>query len=470
MPRPSLPTNAGPRAGTRPSAPTIGGPPHFSLFGIPVRIGLGFWVMAVLFGAQGGMQWAVVWAVVVFVSVMIHELGHALVARAFGARPSITLHALGGLTYMNVQFSRAKNVLVSLAGPFSGFALGTAVWLATRSMALTATQERVVDMIEWVNIGWGVVNLLPVLPFDGGHVLQSILGPKRALATALISAAVGVTVVVLGLWKLHSIWIAFLFGSAAASAIGQVRIAWQASVDRREGLEDLLAKAKVALAEGRADDAYVLADDVVRRARTAAIRNAAWHSLAWSHVAKNEGRPAREALSHVEPRTAIDVYTLAAVEDCAGEARRAEEILEQARLSGLKSAEMSKLLIDLYARSGNLVAAAELAAEDDKLLAPDDLRAVARALYQSDVFKPSAMVSRKLFERDGRVDDALDEARALVRAGDRVAAIEVLERVLSPNRTGDSPFRTPEVLGLLQRDPVFLELASDERFTRIVGA
>jgi Zn-dependent protease len=47
-----------------------------------------------------------------------------------------------------------------------------------------------------VNLYWGVVNLLPVLPFDGGHVLEHALGPKRARITAGISFLVGALVAV----------------------------------------------------------------------------------------------------------------------------------------------------------------------------------------------------------------------------------------------------------------------------------
>src|SRR5207245_2639440 len=98
----------------------------------------------------------------------------------------------------------------------------------------------------------------------------------------------------------NGLWLAFLFGSAGVTSISQVRVAWLASVDRRAGLEDQLEQAKKALASGEAQDAFVLADDVVRRARTVAIRNAAWNTLAWAHIDKGEGRLAREALMHVE--------------------------------------------------------------------------------------------------------------------------------------------------------------------------
>src|SRR5262249_27052134 len=208
----------------------------------------------------------VAWTIIVFFSVMVHELGHALVARAFGARPSITLHALGGLTFMDKQFSRPRSVLVSLSGPFAGFAFGAIVLAATYRLPLNDGQAFIVRMILEVNFGWGLINLIPVVPFDGGHVLSSALGPRRAFATAVISATVGASIAIAAMvfFRLGGLWIAFLFGSAAASAVAQARLAWTAKSDRRDGLEDQLAKAKEALDEGEADDAIVPADDRLR--------------------------------------------------------------------------------------------------------------------------------------------------------------------------------------------------------------
>src|SRR4051794_21510291 len=84
-----------------------GPPAHFTVFGVPVRIASSFWFVVILLGMQGNQDPAqpgrafasvLTWAAVVFFSIMLHELGHALVARAFGARPAITLYMMGGLT------------------------------------------------------------------------------------------------------------------------------------------------------------------------------------------------------------------------------------------------------------------------------------------------------------------------------------------------------------------------------------
>ena len=117
-------------------------PSHFSLFGIPVRIGLGFWLMTFFFGFRSdrplgaGLRAAIAWTAIVFVSILLHELGHALAARRFGARPSIKLHAFGGLTYTGVHLSRLRQIVISLAGPFMGFAFGALIFAVSRKVGV----------------------------------------------------------------------------------------------------------------------------------------------------------------------------------------------------------------------------------------------------------------------------------------------------------------------------------------------
>lgn len=436
---------------------------------------MGFWFMVLMLGlqgVQGDMKRAVIWSVVVFVSVMLHELGHALSARAFGARPSITLHALGGLTHFDVRFSRPRSFLVALAGPMAGFLLGFGVLFATAGRTFTPLQTSVIDTVLWVNIGWGVINLLPVQPFDGGHLLAAVLGPRRALATSLISLAVGLGVALYSLAVLRGggIWLAFLFGTAAFSSYQQARVALAATRDRRDGLEDMLKKAKAALDAGDADAAYELASQVATRAHTLPLRNGANTALAWVHVARREGAKAREALARLEPRGVIDPYTVAAVEEAAGETTRARDLLDEARSVGMRSPEMLKLHIDLYARDGRLGDVARLALEDAALLSYGDARAVLDALIEQGEHRLAAPLAARLFELHGKADDALDEARELSRSGAYDAALDALERLLAPNdKTGTSPYRADVDLDALRNDPAFAPLLDRPRFTQILA-
>ncbi|NOH04134.1 MAG: hypothetical protein HND47_20255 [Chloroflexi bacterium] len=71
----------------------------------------------------------------------------------------------------------------------------------------------------WVNIFWGIINLMPVYPLDGGNVARYVLiqrDPRGGLRTSLwVSVITGATVAVVGLLFLQSIYMALLFGFLA---------------------------------------------------------------------------------------------------------------------------------------------------------------------------------------------------------------------------------------------------------------
>ncbi|CAN5833723.1 hypothetical protein BH23ACT5_BH23ACT5_04280 [soil metagenome] len=161
---------------------------RFSILGIPVKIRPTFWLVAGFLGfGIGDTRLLVVWVVIVFLSVLAHELGHALTARRFGAEVDITLTTLGGLTAWRLpqgEMTPGRRAIVAAAGSAVGIVLGLAIlgaYLAVGSDG--GTSAFVVTMIVWVNVGWGVLNWLPIRPLDGGHLVTSLLElavPKRA--------------------------------------------------------------------------------------------------------------------------------------------------------------------------------------------------------------------------------------------------------------------------------------------------
>jgi Zn-dependent protease len=119
----------------------------------------------------------------VFVSILVHELGHALAFRRFGADAEIVLYAFGGLAVSRTTVSgRWRRIVVSLAGPFAGFALCAAVFgasvafpevlLGSPLAAFAAAQ------LVFVNLYWNLLNLLPVFPLDGGQVSRELCTAK----------------------------------------------------------------------------------------------------------------------------------------------------------------------------------------------------------------------------------------------------------------------------------------------------
>lgn len=92
----------------------------FWLGRIPVRVIPTFWLMAFLLGRfQEGLDLVFIWMLCVFFSILIHELGHALVAEAFGYESEIVLHHFGGEARFNpgYRLPASRSLLISLAGP-----------------------------------------------------------------------------------------------------------------------------------------------------------------------------------------------------------------------------------------------------------------------------------------------------------------------------------------------------------------
>jgi Zn-dependent protease len=154
------------------------------LFGFPVRVNPSFWFVAVITGllAERSASAVVEWVIVLLPSILLHELGHAAVASRWGTVTRINVHGAGGTTTWTSLWSVVwwKYVAVSLAGPVAGLLIGTAASLlpAPTSPILRLALR---DLV-WINVGWGLFNLLPTLPLDGGHALRAALVryvPKR---------------------------------------------------------------------------------------------------------------------------------------------------------------------------------------------------------------------------------------------------------------------------------------------------
>lgn len=147
---------------------------------------------------SAGVERGIAWGFIVLISVLVHELGHALAMRAFGYGAWIELHALGGLTHWVTPVGHApttpkERFLVTLAGPMSGLALGGLLFgidaLTTISPAGLA--GFVVAQGVYVNLRWSLINLAPVLPWDGGLLLDSgleiVTGKKRPTVVGVVS-------------------------------------------------------------------------------------------------------------------------------------------------------------------------------------------------------------------------------------------------------------------------------------------
>ncbi len=178
------------------------------IFGFPLRVDPFFFVTAWLIGGRQEPQWMVMWVVVVLLGVLAHELGHAFAGRRLGLEPWIQLMAFGGMTgWMRPRpLTAGQQIAISAAGPAVGIAIGGSVLAASLAGLFGGASPallRVLEFVVWVNLGWGVLNLLPILPLDGGHITASIAGivaGRNGRVAARIFSIV--LTVVIGLWAL----------------------------------------------------------------------------------------------------------------------------------------------------------------------------------------------------------------------------------------------------------------------------
>jgi Zn-dependent protease len=120
---------------------------------------------------------AVVAAVLFFVSLVLHELGHALVARREGVEiEGITLWLFGGVAKFKGMFpSAGAEFRIAVAGPLVSLAIGVFFVLIAWIGDLPEAVDGVVGYLGYINLVLLVFNLIPALPLDGGRVLRSIL-------------------------------------------------------------------------------------------------------------------------------------------------------------------------------------------------------------------------------------------------------------------------------------------------------
>jgi Zn-dependent protease len=157
---------------------------NFRVLRFPVRVHPLFWVGAALLGAtfleRLGVVYWLIWIAIVLASILVHELGHALAFRRFGADSHIVLYVFGGLAVPWAQvYGRWRRIVVALAGPFAGFLLCGLVWGSNKMYEWAPQSPHLAFtylFLIGINLYWGLFNLLPVFPLDGGQVSQEVCG------------------------------------------------------------------------------------------------------------------------------------------------------------------------------------------------------------------------------------------------------------------------------------------------------
>lgn len=181
---------------------------QFNLFNIPIRVQPWFWVTMAFIGGvldadtKEALFDLLLFMLAGFISILVHELGHALTAKHFGKRVEIVLQAFGGYAAYSGgrPLSRFQSFLITAAGPAIQILLGLAVLVLVKQVeGLSPNGKYFFSILYVISFLWAFLNLLPVLPLDGGRILETILGPQRIRFTLQISLSVAVAIAVLGL-------------------------------------------------------------------------------------------------------------------------------------------------------------------------------------------------------------------------------------------------------------------------------
>ena len=168
------------------------------VFGVEIGLHYSWFIIALLITfslagefQQNNPQWsdslrwslAIVTAVLFFGSIVVHELSHAVVAKARGLPVrAITLFALGGVAQIEKEAADAKTEFwMGIVGPITSLVIGLICLGITFALGWTPPnfpQQPLPAVLMWlgvINIGLAIFNMIPGFPLDGGRVLRGIL-------------------------------------------------------------------------------------------------------------------------------------------------------------------------------------------------------------------------------------------------------------------------------------------------------
>lgn len=194
----------------------------FRLLGFDVHVRTGFGIFLILIIAINPNEFGLWVAAGIALFTLVHEFGHAVVARRFGAEASISLDFLAGYTSFRPRrpLDRARQAAITAAGPVAQIVTSSLVLLAlgTRPWSYASVDDRALtEAIWWAGPAIGLLNLVPVLPLDGGHLvrtaLQPMLGRDSMRTMAIVSIVLtgsGAVLLYLDGRRGFTIFIAFL--------------------------------------------------------------------------------------------------------------------------------------------------------------------------------------------------------------------------------------------------------------------
>lgn len=184
-----------------------------NISGIPIRIHLSFflllgWVAFEEFQRSGQPIQEVLFIVAIFACVLLHELGHALMAKRYNIKTrDIVLYPFGGIAALMGQAKPFPELLIAVAGPLVNVVIAAALYFI---LDFSTVEEMLVNpgiltRIFIANVFLVVFNMIPAFPMDGGRILRATLQLlKIPHATKISSRLSQILSILMGLAALYS--------------------------------------------------------------------------------------------------------------------------------------------------------------------------------------------------------------------------------------------------------------------------
>jgi Zn-dependent protease len=164
---------------------TIAGIPVELHFSWAIVFALLSWSLAVGYFPQvvpdlpTGTYWSkgILAAVLLFASILIHELGHAIVARREAVQTRrIVLFAFGGVAELKAEPpGPGAEFRIAVAGPLASFALFIGFGVLAAGFSGRSAPAAVAAYLATLNLIVVLFNLIPAFPLDGGRILRAAL-------------------------------------------------------------------------------------------------------------------------------------------------------------------------------------------------------------------------------------------------------------------------------------------------------
>lgn len=442
---------------------------NFSLGSIPVRIRPEFFIIPAIglmsFGAQRGM----LWVAIVFISVLGHELGHAMAMKKFGFAPSIELHGMGGWTLwpQNARPNEKQKLIVTLCGPGIEIIAGGAVWLAFSQVELPELARFAVTQFVWVNIVWGSLNLLPILPWDGGLVLDStvalITGKPRRRIVGMVSMVLGAVALAVALLIYKQFMLGYL------GAIGMWK-GWQRwSGDEPAGIPQEAEEAWALSAKGQHAAADELLTKTVATTKDPLAKAHLLEVLAWVRLSANDPRGAENAIDQIDPAVAkVSPEIEARLAAHRQQPYRVVELLAPLALKQMLRPEAWPLLMSAYEETDKRDALISASLERVALSQPERVvaHAVAEKLFVSGHIEPALVLCRIAFEKSKEPVFAFNAACCLCRLGRVDEGLVALEQAVKAGYRGAEALEKDPDLAPLRELPGFAALREQVRVAK----